>query len=104
MIRINPSLDARSSFPKPERASDQLLQRASELVQQLAQDLSNCNPFHTQFDEVETALAALPLASEEFAVACCRLRNARNSSSRGERGAACYELRMLARSLFSRRR
>lgn len=104
MIRVTPSMHAYRGPVSHGPGSEQLIQHASDMVDQLAEDVAACHRFNTRFDEVESAIAGLPLASEEYAVACCRVKNARHATSRGEIGAACYELRMLARSLLSRRR
>jgi hypothetical protein len=52
-------------------------------------------------DVARRALEALPLATEEAAVMRNRLANARSYLEAGERGAASYELRLLACSLCS---
>jgi hypothetical protein len=54
------------------------------------------------FRRARAKLAALPLATAEFAVALARLDNARTYLLEDEPGAATYELRLLARSLRSR--
>jgi hypothetical protein len=51
------------------------------------------------FRRARANLAALPLATAEFAVALARLNNARTYLQEDEPGAATYELRLLARSL-----
>lgn len=51
------------------------------------------------FAKVQRLLEALPLNTEEFALAGNRLRNAGRYLRSRERGAACYELKLLARSL-----
>jgi hypothetical protein len=71
---------------------------ASELATLLA-EVAEGNASAAEFDEARAALEALPLNVEEAAIARNRLSNARNYAEAGERGAACYELRLLARSL-----
>jgi hypothetical protein len=51
------------------------------------------------YDEVGTVLQTLPLSTLEYALSVQRLVNARMYSVHGEKGAARYELTMLARSV-----
>ena len=51
------------------------------------------------FEEIRDLLEALPLNSEEFALAVNRLASALQYHQSGEHGAARYELRLLRRSL-----
>ena len=53
--------------------------------------------------EVQMLLEALPLNTDEFALAGNRLRNAARYLKSGERGAACYELKLLSRNLAHNR-
>jgi hypothetical protein len=53
--------------------------------------------------QVRPILEALPLTSTEFGLAINRLANARHYQESGEYGAACYELRLLRRSLEQQR-
>ena len=53
----------------------------------------------TGYEQARQVLDSLPLTSEEFGVALNRLANAQRYLLSGERGAACYELRLLLRSL-----
>lgn len=60
------------------------------------------NPADTYEDaiaEVWMLLDALPLNTDEFALAGNRLRNSTRYLKSGERGAACYELKLLSRNL-----
>jgi hypothetical protein len=85
-----------------EQARGQLectFRHASSLVHRLASAVSARQTATQLFNDVECALAKLPLAADEFAVASCRLQNAENYYRKGEFGAACYELRLMARSL-----
>jgi hypothetical protein len=54
------------------------------------------------WDQARQALEALPLAAEEAAVMRNRFANARSYLEAGERGAASYELRLLACRLANR--
>ena len=101
MNRLRTTTTGRMGSIRSRTTTERLFERVSTLVSRLAHFVSRREQPDSQFEEVETALATLPLASEEFAVACCRLRNAKASTARGEVGAACYELRLLARSLFA---
>lgn len=51
------------------------------------------------FEQAREVLDSLPLTTEEFCVAINRLANAQRYLLIGERGAACFELRLLLRSL-----
>ncbi len=51
------------------------------------------------FAAVRSMLEALPLATDQFGLACTRLQNAQHYLRYTEPGAAWYELRLLASSL-----
>ncbi len=53
------------------------------------------------FEDIESLLAGLPLAGDEYASAQCHIRNANRYHGRGEDGAAGYELRLMARAFRS---
>ncbi len=82
---------------------ERMFARAARLTAHLARHVSARGTSLKLFDEVEHVLACLPLSSEEFSIACYRLRNARHASSQGEFGAAGYELKLLAHSLHTRK-
>ncbi len=103
MIHVNQTTHVRSSPPENTLLS-RLFERASRLTTRLARHVAARKVSHAPFDEVEDALATLPLSSEEFSVACCRLRNARQAMFAGEFGAAGFELRLLAHSLHAMQR
>ncbi len=65
----------------------------------LALDLSR-NPPHAliALDCASIIVEALPLATGEYALLCNRIGNAQRYLQCGERGAAEYELKMIARS------
>jgi hypothetical protein len=73
--------------------------RAGSLVAALIAEAAGGCPSAADFDEAWAALEALPLNVEEAAVARNRLTNARSYAEAGERGAACFELRLLVLSL-----
>jgi hypothetical protein len=62
----------------------------------LIQQVSSDAPPADSWSMTHKALEALPLATEEAAVMRNRLANVRNYREAGERGAARYELRLLA--------
>ena len=66
---------------------------------ELALDLSR-NPPHAllALDSASIIVEALPLATGEYALLCNRIGNAQRYLHCGERGAAEYELKMIARS------
>ena len=104
MIKPSSSALTRYRDTAPRVRRERLFKRVSQSVERLASYLlARQNP-STYFDYVEAELGALPLANEDFAVACCRLHNARSEAIQREFGAACYELHLLARSLLAARR
>lgn len=84
--------------------SQNAFERLSSKISQFARMIRVRRWSLSQFEEIESDLATLPLASDEYAVACCRLRNARNCTFQGEYGAAHYELKLLANGLFDPQR
>jgi hypothetical protein len=68
----------------------------------LIQQVSSDTPSSYSWEVALKALEALPLATEEAAVMRNRLANAQSYLGAGERGAACYELRLLSRSLANK--
>ena len=78
------------------RASGELL-RASKRVL-----TGKCSGY--LLSNAESLIDALPLATESYASACVRLRNADRSAQLREYGAAAFELNLLARSLESARK
>ena len=98
MIRLD--LRQQRFATKAEPASThELFQFAAEFTERLAGHAWKRKWRYADFEELEKIVAGLPLASEDFAVANCRLRNARKSLEQGEAGAARYELMLLAGSL-----
>ena len=70
----------------------------------LAQKIQQAQPCERELDELQMLLETLPLTSDEFGVACDRLRNAQRFLQKGEGGAARWELNALRSALDVRRR
>jgi len=86
----------------PKLFHENLMERFAHAVaclDRLLAQLSSRTPSATGFDTARAAVEALPLNTEEVAAVRNRLNNARTYSDSGEQGAACYELRLLARGL-----
>jgi hypothetical protein len=58
----------------------------------------NADVYH-ELQTFQVHLEAMPLPTDEFALARCRLDNARRYLQYNERGAAQYELRLMMRGL-----
>ena len=69
------------------------------LLAQLDQNAESNGDNGDDIVELQRLLEALPLSTEEFGLATNRLRNTSRYLRSQERGAARYELKMLARSL-----
>jgi hypothetical protein len=52
-----------------------------------------------EFDRLGDLVAALPLTTDEYCLAANWIAGAREYWSAGDRGAACYQLRMIGRKL-----
>jgi hypothetical protein len=76
-----------------------LLEKVMDAVRKLESAIRSRQPSQGLCRDVECALAALPLAADEFTVMKSRLMNAVRYLRRGERGAASFELRLVAGSL-----
>jgi hypothetical protein len=72
---------------------------ATACVGALLEQARDHTPPADHWNTARKALEALPLTTEEAALMRNRLANARNYLEAGERGAANYELRLLACSL-----
>ncbi len=70
-------------------------------LEHLIAEVASHTPSASDFGKARRALEALPLNTEEAATARNCLNNVRSYSEAGERGAARYELRLLARKLAS---
>jgi hypothetical protein len=78
---------------------EQILSHATACLATLIQQVPSGTPPTDCWNVARKALEALPLATEETAVMQNRLANAQGYLEAGERGAASYELRLLACSL-----
>ena len=90
------------SSPTIEDICLQAVQRVEDLMAQTR----GSSPFDDSgitLGEVQMMLAALPLNTDEFGLATNHLRNANRCLRSQELGAACHELRLLARSLIRNR-
>ena len=81
----------------------QAVQHIKTLQANLIKATTPTNTYVDAFAEVEMILVALPLNTAEFSLAGNRLRNAARYLKSGECGAACYELKLLARNLANNR-
>lgn len=106
MVRLNTFTEFQpiQISPTSTASVQKMFERVSKLVDGLASYLRAKDICGSYFDEVESELGGLPLATADFVVARHRLRNARRCAIEGEFGAACYELRLLARGLYTRPR
>jgi hypothetical protein len=81
---------------------EQIRSRANAYLDTLIKQVSSDAPPAASWNMAHKALEALPLATEEAAVMRNRLANAQSYLAAGERGAARYELRLLACSLANK--
>ena len=81
---------------------EQIRSHATACLDTLIAQVSSDTPPADSWDVTRKALEALPLATEEAAVMRNRLANAWNYLEASERGAARYELRLLACSLANK--
>ncbi|MEM8679937.1 MAG: hypothetical protein AAGF97_11335 [Planctomycetota bacterium] len=98
MIRLDLRQQRLATQTEPV-TSNELFQFAAKFTERLAGYAWKRKWRYADFEELEKIVAGLPLASEDFSVANCRIRNAKHSLEKGEAGAARYELMLLARSL-----
>lgn len=80
---------------------DELQRRVRARLRQYCAALQRSGVAPDELAELSGLFEALPLASDEFALACRRLENARRYLSAGERGAARYELQLLEGGLMN---
>ena len=81
---------------------EQIHSHATACLDTLIEQVFNETPPAESWDVARMALEALPLDTEEAAVMRNRLANAQNYLEAGERGVACYELRLLSWGLANR--
>ena len=77
----------------------QSTRQVESLLAQLEQAAGSNRDYADEIAELQRILETLPLSTGEFGVATNRVRNASRYLRSQERGAARYELKMLARSL-----
>jgi hypothetical protein len=90
------------SYQKELHKVDDLCRELCRELRQLRRLISREGMLDERFGRVRDLLAALPLPSDEYAVAINRLANAERYLSSSERGAANYELQLLLGSLRKR--
>ena len=83
------------SVATPHTIRQELLQTVEELLLMIRHSVEVLK----ELQEVRNQLDALPLASDDYSTAANRLRNAHRYLVSQERGAARYELQLLAGSL-----
>ena len=76
-----------------------MLQRILSTLALLHKKVSQGRHTDGELEAIEGLLETIPLSSEEFGVACNRLRNARRYLAASERGAARWELKMMRQQL-----
>jgi hypothetical protein len=81
---------------------EQIHSHAIACLDTLIEQVSRDTPRAESWNVARQALEALPLATEEATVLRNRLANAQSYLEAGERGAARYELRLLACSLANK--
>ena len=87
-------------MPNPLHANlTEIYAHAVACLEGLLTRVSTGTPSAAGFDAARAAMEALPLTTEEAAVARNHLNNVRSYTIAAERGAACYELRLLANGL-----
>lgn len=79
--------------------TDQLAAEAIKTIRLLIQAVRQGESNDKLHERVRMTVSAIPLTTEEFALAKNRLGNARRYTSSSEHGAACFELRCIAASL-----
>ena len=91
-MRYDNSTTATTTVPQIAHSMNQRLGRLLQKrrLDEVAQD---------DFAAIRSLLEALPLATNQFGLACTRLQNAQHYLRYTEPGAAWYELRLLASSL-----
>jgi hypothetical protein len=81
---------------------EQIHFHATACLDTLITQVSSGTPSADSWNVARKALEALPVATEEAAIMRNRLANARNYLEAGERGAARYELGLLACGLANK--
>lgn len=83
----------------PASITDSLRLHFRQSVETLRAKFSHDGGSAVGFEQARQDLETLALTNEEFSLAVNRLANAQHYLRGGERGAACFELRLLLQSL-----
>jgi hypothetical protein len=86
-------------YPSTAATKEQITQSVVHCVNRLLQKRQLDEAAHDDFAAARSMLEALPLSTDQFDLACSRLKNAQHYLKYTEPGAAWYELRLLASSL-----
>ncbi len=86
-------------FPRTATTTHQITQSVVHCVNRLLQKRRLDDGAADDFASAHAMLEALPLSTEEYGLACRRLKNAQHYLRYREPGAAWYELRLVASSL-----
>jgi len=89
----------RYDYPSTTATAQQITQSVVQCVTRLLQKRLLDDAAHEDFAAARSMLEALPLSTDQFDLACLRLKNAQHYLRYTEPGAAWYELRLLASSL-----
>jgi len=86
-------------FSTGAATTQQIAQAVIQCLGRLQQKRQLDDAAHDDFAAAHSMLEAMPLSTDQFGLACTRLRNARHYLRYTEPGAARYELQLLASSL-----
>jgi hypothetical protein len=89
----------RYDIPSTTTTVAQISQSVHQCLGRLLQKRILDQAARDEFAAVHTMLEAMPLPTDQFGLACTRLKNAQHYLRYTEPGAAWYELRLLASSL-----
>ena len=81
---------------------DSVFQPVLSTLSRLVRRVTGEGGASAEVNQLQTLLETLPLGSDEFGIACNRLRNAQRYLQSNEAGAARWELNALASQLRSR--
>jgi hypothetical protein len=91
----------RHDIPTTATTVVQIARSVNQCLGRLLQKRKLDEAAQDDFAAVRSMLEAMPLATDQFGLACTRLQNAQHYLQYTEPGAARYELRLLASSLKS---
>ena len=89
----------RHDIPSTATTAAQIAQSVNQCLGRLLQKRLLDEAARDDFAAARSLLEALPLAADEYGLACTRLENAQHYLQYTEPGAARYEVRMVAGSL-----